>query len=112
MAECMRLCFDVDLWEEHEASMLRLRRCRGTYLTKRPMDLMIVRRRLRLDGRFGVICMARDPRDVVVSKHGSAKDGGYFPYTSAAKYRVRWHTAQSLLEHPRFLLIRYEDPDH
>ncbi|MEQ1899854.1 MAG: sulfotransferase [Devosia sp.] len=108
MAECMRLCFDIACWEPHEASLRRLRRCKGVYLTKTPYEIEHVGMRLRLDPRFHVICMVRDPRDVVVSRHGGQPDK-YWRHTSLRLFRARWAIAQQWLDHPRFMLVRFED---
>ena len=108
LAECLRLCFRIDRAEEHEASLFRLRRCIGVYLTKNPRDIELVGARLRLDPRFHVICMARDPRDVAVRRHGKRPDD-YWDKTSLGQFRRRWATARQLLEHPRFMLVRFED---
>lgn len=108
LAECMRLSFEIARSEEHEASMFRLRRCNGVYLTKSPQDLDHVRLRLALDPRFHVICMVRDPRDVVVSRHGKSSDA-YWSRTSLGRFRERWALAKQLLDHPRFMVVKYED---
>jgi hypothetical protein len=52
--------------------------------------------------------MVRDPRDVIVSRHGK-QTGGYFEATSLITFRQRWRIAKRLTSHPRFMLIRYED---
>lgn len=108
LAECMRTSFDIELAEQHEASISRLRRCKGVYLTKYPRDLYLIGTRLALDSRFHVLCMVRDPRDTVVSKHGKGTDD-YFNATSLITFRHRWRLAQQYASNPRFMLIRYED---
>lgn len=108
LAECMRLSFRIECSEAHEADLNRTRRCQGVYLTKNPRDIEHVALRLTLDPRFNVICLARDPRDVVVSKHGTRPDD-YWPKSSLARYRERWQAAKALRGHPRFLLVRFED---
>lgn len=108
MAECMRLCFDIACWEAHEASLRKLRRCRGVYLTKTPFEIEQVGPRLRLDPRFNVICMVRDPRDVVVSRHGQRPDR-YWRHTSLRQFLARWALAQKWAGHPRFMIVRFED---
>jgi hypothetical protein len=104
----MRLCFAIERTEQHEAPLTRTRYCTGTYLTKNPRDVMNVGTRLSLDPRFGVICLARDPRDVLVSKHGEKPDA-YWDWTSIACYRERWAVARKLVTYPRFLLLKFED---
>jgi hypothetical protein len=67
MAELMIACFAIDAFDDHEAQVFKLRRDSAVYLSKWPGGMVSVRRRLRFDPHFHVICMLRDPRDVVTS---------------------------------------------
>jgi hypothetical protein len=106
LAECMSACFDIDASEEHEAEVTELRRNVNVYLTKSPGDIMAVDARLRFDPHFYVICMMRDPRDVVVSRHGKLPDRYWAPLRL---WKGRLPALRKLMRYPRFLLVRYED---
>ncbi|WP_337956259.1 sulfotransferase domain-containing protein [Devosia sp. ZB163] len=108
LAECMRLCFRIDRSAAHEERLYRLRRCAGISLTKAPQDLRYLAPRLWLDPRFHAICMVRDPRDTVISKHGSMPDD-YWVHTSIGRFKEGWNLVQRHANHPRFLWIKYED---
>lgn len=106
MAECMAACFEIDAFEQHEAELTKVRRDVSVYLTKSPADLMSAAPRLRFDRHFHVICMMRDPRDVVVSRHGR-KPSRY--WTPLRIWKSRMRAVGKLTRWPRFLTIRYED---
>ena len=106
MAECMRICFDIDAFEPHESPLWKMRRDASIYLTKRPNDIMYLGARLALDPRLTIICMMRDPRDVIVSKHQIRPDQ-YFTSLGRWKYRLRF--VEKYTHHPRFIIVKYED---
>jgi hypothetical protein len=106
LAESMRVCFAIDAYHPHES---KLRDClwrKKIYLSKRPSDILEVGPRLFLDPRLTVICMMRDPRDVIVSRHNKAPDEYY---TSLITWKDRVRYIRPLQHHPRFVFIRYED---
>jgi hypothetical protein len=82
------------------------------YLTKRPWDVLVSRFALRALPNVDIVCMVRDPRDVVVSVHGEDPDR----YWAGLKF---WKTYEPEVErlHGRdhFTIVRYEnlvrDPD-
>jgi hypothetical protein len=106
LAECMALCLNIDKADEHEAPVWRLKTGGGIYLTKRPADLFAVWPRLLLDRHFYVICMVRDPRDVIVSRHGKDRKRYWVPLRMWKERLPDW---QKLRAHPRFVTVRYED---
>lgn len=106
MAECMRICFDIDSYEEHESPLWKMRRVASIYLTKSPQDIMYIGARLALDPRLTVVCMMRDPRDVIVSKH-QKRPGEYF--TSLGRWKYRSTFIEKYIDHERFILVKYED---
>ena len=70
MAETISSCFNVDQHCDHEERLFTPNPTTGdTYLTKCPRDILIVRPILSVDPCLYVICMIRDPRDAIVSKH-------------------------------------------
>jgi len=67
---------------------------------------MYLRAILELDPEFYVIYMLRDPRDVIVSRHGKNRD---MYYSNIRLWREMQAYAKPLYGHERFLEIRYED---
>ena len=106
MAELMIACFAIDAFDDHETRASKLRRDCATYLSKWPGEMALVRRRLRFDRNFHVICMLRDPRDVVSSRH--AKDGARY-WAPLRLWKQNFRHAKALLDHPRVIPVRYED---
>jgi hypothetical protein len=106
MAECMRLCFEIDRYEKHESPLWKLKRSSSIYLTKSPQDIMYLGARLALDPRLTIVCMMRDPRDVVVSKHQQRPDD-YF--TSLGRWKYRRKFVEKYASRSRFVLVKYED---
>jgi hypothetical protein len=84
----------------------RLRFGKRVYLTKRPADLGAIAPRLRLDPHFHAVCLMRDPRDVVVSRHN--KDRSRY-WTPLRIWKERLPLVRRFSGHARFTLIRYED---
>ena len=92
---------------------------RKFYVTKRDSgwykpkhrDALIALTRME---NIGLICMVRDPRDVMISRHAESKFG---PPTEAYVTPLRWyesilageHIFRALSDYPRKLLLRYED---
>jgi hypothetical protein len=112
LAECMVACLSVDAFESHETSVSRLRLGPRVYLTKRPADLYALGPRLRWDPDFYALCLMRDPRDVIVSRHGKDPDRYW---SSLRIWKQRLPIIRAFSDHPRFRLVRYEelvaDPD-
>jgi len=107
MVEMLIACFDIDLYTDHEDSIYRLpSRDAVVYLTKKPTDIMMVEPALRITSNLYVIYMLRDPRDMIVSRHGQTPDvywSGLVFWKNYTPYGRR------LQHHPRFITIRYED---
>ncbi len=78
----------------------------GFVCTKNPNDTLLAPLTLPLDPGLHFICMVRDPRDVIVSKHYSAPDK-YF--TNLRVWREHARVVRKLKDHPRFHVVRYED---
>ncbi len=105
MAESMIACFAIDVFDDHEAEVFKLRRDATVYLSKWPGHMISVRRRLRFDRHFHVVCMLRDPRDVVTSRHAK----NMARYWAPLRYWKRnFRHARRLLDHPRVIPVRYE----
>lgn len=105
--EAMVTCCRVDRHYDHE---MRFHLVRGepgsTVLAKRPKDTMYVEALLEKDPEFFVIYLLRDPRDVIVSRHGKDRD---VYYSNIRLWREMHRHARAVSTHPRFLEIRYED---
>ncbi len=78
----------------------------GFICTKNPNDTLLAPHVLDRDPSLHFICMMRDPRDVISSKHYSAPDK-YF--TNLRVWREHAAVAHALKDHPRFHVVRYED---
>lgn len=107
MAEAMKTCYRIDSYTSHEDRLFS--RAPGqpdTFLTKSPKDIMIVGPSLKVDPDLYVICMLRDPRDIICSKHKKDPDR----YWASLRYwKLYSKEVQKLETHPRFILVRYED---
>lgn len=105
--ELLTSCFEIDKFGEHEISLFeRPKAPERFYASKKPTDLIHVKRLLNWDSKLYCLLMDRDPRDVVVSQHGS-RPGEYwcdFPIWERNR-----QIADQLSGHPRFHLCRYED---
>jgi hypothetical protein len=106
MAELMIACFAIDASDEHEAQVFKLRRDAAIYLSKWPGGMVSVRRRLRFDPHFHVICMLRDPRDVVTSRHGKDRARYWAPLRL---WKRNFRYARPIFNHERVIPVRYED---
>jgi hypothetical protein len=110
--EAMVTCFKVDKHYDHEVRFNLVKAGDGEIvITKRPKDTMYMPAVID-DPELYVIYLLRDPRDVIVSRHG--KDKGMY-YSNIRLWRELHGTALSIANHERFLQIRYEefvsDPD-
>lgn len=107
MAEAINACCNIDYATEHEDRLYaRPSEPCSLYMTKNPSDLLIVWPSLLVDPSLYIICMIRDPRDAIVSKHSKNKS----LYWSTLRY---WKMFYPLLKkyrhHPRFIEVKYED---
>jgi hypothetical protein len=110
LAEAMKFCCNIDYATPHEDRLFsRPKHTANVFLTKYPSDLFVVEPSLRLDTNLYIICLIRDPRDAVVSRHGKDKER----YWSTLRY---WNEfvpiIRKLSNHPRFIPLRYEDFTH
>ena len=105
--EVMVTCFRIDKHYEHEIRFNLVSADNDQILlTKRPKDTMYMPEILDEDPELYVIYVLRDPRDVIVSRHGKNKD----MYYSNIRLWLELHeTAKKLYGHPRFLELKYED---
>ncbi len=107
LAEAMSTCFNIDLSTEHEDNLFfRPKTHADILLTKHPADLFVIWPSLLVDPELFVICLIRDPRDSIVSKHNKNKS----VYWSTLRY---WQYFYPLLKkykkHARFIPVIYEE---
>ncbi len=107
MTELMVNCFEIDGFTEHELSVFRrpLQHF-NLFCSKSPQEVDCVRPLLALERNLWVIYMMRDPRDVVVSRHGQEPDKYW---TNLRMWKHLHRAAEKASRHPRFLTVRYED---
>lgn len=106
LLEVMKNCFDIDKYSEHEDRLFT--RAKGSskiFLTKFPKDAAIISPSLYLDPDLFVICMIRDPRDVICSIHHNVPNN-YYVGLKYWKYFI--HKIEKLQKHTRFISIKYE----
>lgn len=107
LAELMVSCFEFDGWAEHEMGIHSAPSVPvARFCSKQPAEVDEALRALRYDPNLWVICMLRDPRDVVVSRHRRAPDA-YWAHLGFVKRRAA--LLQAGAPPARFLLVRYED---
>jgi len=113
IAEAMVACFDIDIFHDHEARIFSQPPVAGEiYLTKAPRDILLAEKALGQMPNLHVLCMFRDPRNVIVSKHRRDPER----YWAGLKFwKAYTPVARRLRNHPRFITLRYEnltaDPD-
>ncbi len=108
MAELVNTCFHIDGYASHELSIFRRPdRDVDLLVTKCPTEAEDVIPALEHDPNLWVICMMRDPRDVVVSRHGKRPDI-YWTNLRLWKQAVDAAVEESK-RNPRYVLVRYED---
>jgi hypothetical protein len=96
----------VDKHYDHEVRFNLVRAQDGQIvITKRPKDTMYMPAVID-DPELYVIYLLRDPRDVIVSRHG--KDKGMY-YSNIRLWRELHEVAKSIASHERFLEVRYEE---
>ena len=107
--EAMKVCFEFDAAPDHEAPICQSRydlTDSGRILTKYPGEIDLMHWPLILDPGLHVICLIRDPRDMVVSTHGG-RPGVY--WASLRYWQLFLEHIDRLNQNPRFILLRYED---
>lgn len=107
LAELMAHGFRFDAHADHELNLFnRPADAHGIVLTKDPVDIITARPLLHWWPDLWVLCVVRDPRDVVVSRHRGAP-GTY--YVGLNSWKEGYAFARRLRGHPRAIELRYED---
>jgi hypothetical protein len=113
MAEAMKTCFSIDYCTTHEDRLFtRAPYGNEIFLSKAPKDIMIAGPSLKVDPDLHVICMIRDPRDIISSKHKKDPER----YWAGLKFwKLYTREVDKLKGHPKFIQVVYEqlvsDPD-
>ncbi len=107
MLELMIAGFEIDGYSRTEESLLdEPHPGARIYCAKDPMDTPFVRWLLPLDPELWVIYLLRDPRDVIVSRHGREPN---LYWANLRLWRWAHGSVRGLEHHPRFVCVRYED---
>jgi len=107
LAEVMHTCFDIDHHCEHEAPIcIDEPKSGAVFLTKEPGEILSIKWPLHLNPELYVICVIRDPRDSIVSRHGSQPD---VYWTGLRYWKEFFKIFPKLASHPRFIYFTYED---
>lgn len=109
LTEVFKSCFDIDCSCDHEAPLAKSNSSFGNcdkILTKLPSSTQNLDVVLKFTTNIYIICIIRDPRDMVVSKHGRFPD----LYYCGLDYWFNFlKDINKLKDHPRFFIIKYED---
>src|SRR5690554_6251864 len=105
--EIMKTCYEFDFASKHEDSINRSNKQIGinysSILTKQPSELYGIEYPLMVDKNLFVICMIRDPRDMVCSFHGRYPN----EYWASLRYWKQFlHCYKALYNHSRIIYIR------
>ena len=86
--ELMATCFTIDGLIEHEAHVSEnpRKKC-SVHLTKHPSGFFAITTAMKYNKNLYGICIIRDPRDTIVSFHGSLKD----KYWTGLRYWVEFY---------------------
>ncbi len=104
--EAMVTCFKVDKHYDHEVRFnLVVAEDGQIVVTKRPKDTMYMPGVID-DPDLFVVYVMRDPRDVIVSRHGKNKE---MYYANIRLWRELQGYARQITEHDRFLQVGYEE---
>ena len=107
LAELLACCFELEGFCEHELSIFSKPEDEfETFLSKAPRDVLVAASLLEIDPALWILHMVRDPRDVVVSRHGRDPEHYWTNLRIWKSYRAAARRAEG---HPRFLTLRYED---
>lgn len=103
--EAMVTCFRVDKHYDHEVRFNLVRAEPGqVVITKRPKDTMYMPDVID-DPELYVLYVMRDPRDVIVSRHGKDRE---MYYSNIRLWRELHGYACRIADHERFLQVGYE----
>jgi hypothetical protein len=106
MLELLVTGFRIDAYCPEEVSVLTLPPDPASVLcTKFPGETHLVAPLLDADPQQWFVFMLRDPRDVIVSRHGLAPDRYW---ANLWQWRRAWNEVRSRAQHERLIVVRYE----
>ncbi len=109
MMELLKTCFHFPVYfnEEVYISLIAKQALDNPLLlSKKPSDHEYVKPILERDEGVVFISMIRDPRDVVVSRHGKRPD---IYWANLRQWRECYQNQSNCFQHPRLIPVRYED---
>lgn len=110
MTELMRYAYQFAGAADHEQTLFApIPADLSPYLSKKPADTIRIGHAFEKDENLHVIALIRDPRAVITSKHWSHPD---MYFVGFARWRHYADVIARYQNHPRYLLIRYEDLLH
>jgi hypothetical protein len=107
MQEVIRSFFNIDYSTAHEDRLFArpTTKCE-IFLTKHPGDMFVIKPSLLVDPNLWVICLIRDPRDAIISRHNDDKS----KYWAGLRYWKAFFPIYKTIEsHPRFITVKFED---
>lgn len=106
LAEAMKHCFEIDYATNHEDELYtRAPNQPEIFLSKCPKDIMKIEPSLKVDPNLYTLCMIRDPRDIIVSRH--RKNPERF-WAGLKFWKLYTKELNAVIDKVRFILIRYE----
>lgn len=107
MMELMVHCYEFDAYANHEMSLLDVPNIPvDRFCSKEPSELKRAVKRLKRNPGLWVICMIRDPRDVVVSRH-RRRPALYWSNLDIWKHH--FHCFSKYQDLNRLVAIKYEE---
>lgn len=106
MAEAISTCCNIGAYSRRERRVFSEPPGADIYLSKAPKDIMTVEPIFGVQPDLNVVCMVRDPRDVITSMHGKDPDRYWAGLKFWNAYLPYW---RKIRDHPRFTTIKYED---
>lgn len=105
--EMLTTCFAHDDHCEHEQSIFLPVEDKKDelYISKKPTDITHVHAIFDADPNLFLIYIRRDPRAVITSIHPTKSDVYYASFERWLRYE---NAVKPLLDHPRFMLVNYE----
>lgn len=107
MKEAMASCMNIDAYDRRERRIFSSPKSESNiYLSKDPKHIVDLEPTLLVNPRLWVICMIRDPRDMISSRHSKYPDRYYAGLKYWKTFLPFWRRIHS---HPRVITIRYEE---
>ena len=109
MMELMATCFGFSHYVKEEVSLLRFPQGlpdNAILCTKCPRDHRLVEKILPSDELQWFVSLTRDPRDVVVSRHGLHLE---VYWTNLGHWKGWFNNVRAYRNHDRFIEVRYEE---